>query len=394
MSRSIIRRRSFAVTAALGLFSFAAVTALVARPAQSFDAARAALQFWWNIVFPAMLPYLILVRIASVYGVHAFAGRLLAPLVRLLRLPAGSGPVLSAGLLHGGAEGPCRAARLLARTDPEGAARLAAASAPANPALVVTVLAVSLLESPGTAPLLLAVHYGSWLAAALALSAIRRKSPAEAAAPDLGTTGFPEESRRPPFGRTLGDAVTDTLQRLLELGGVIIVFAVAVRQLSLLGLPRLAGAAGFPLDGFWATALAAGFFELHNGLLALAGAAASKAAFCLMSALLAWGGLALQLDVRARLRKAGVRYAPSLRFRLVHAALAAAGAWLLWPAVGPRLRERPDEQAADSAFLPIPWAEAHGVPGEALCAAALAVLLLIRRLAASGRGKGGIRRVR
>lgn len=383
MSRSFIRRRSVAVTALAGLFSAGTVAALVTHPGLSFETARAALQFWWNLVFPAMLPYLILLRIASAYGLHAFVGRLLAPLVRLLRLPAGAGPVLSAGLLLGGAEGPARAAKLLARSDPESAARLAAASPAANPVLVVTVLAVSLLGSPGAAPVLLFVHYASWLVCALLAAAVRRPAgeraaPAAARKEDARPDGEAKNAR-PAFGRLLGDAVTESLQNLLELGGVIIVFAVAARVAGLAGLSaalgRLPGAAD------WGTVLAAGFLELHNGLRAAAESAAHpKIAFCLAGAVLAWGGLAVQLEVRARLRQAGVRYAPVLRFRLVHAALAAVFSAALWPFARHRLAPWQPGAALDAAAWMAPWPAIRGMPSEALAAAALAALLLLLRV--------------
>lgn len=423
MKRSLIRNRSITVTLMLGLFSCLTVATLVLYPAEAFEASLGGLQFWWNVVFPALLPYLILVRLASVYGLFRILGRLLEPLARWLRLPPGSGIPLSAGLFLGYAgEIACaphasRGSRAPrggepAGISPEDGASAVAACSLANPVLVLTVLATSLLASPGIGLFLLAVHYAGWLLTALTLFRFRRTGsgdrpgtgfakadvpdpfhpadagPANPASADAGSgSGKPRS-----FGHILGDSVTESLQKLLELGGIIIVFAVAVRMIRISGLPGLAAdllaLAGWPGAGEWVMPVLAGWLEIHNGIRDLAHAATHpQPALSLLGATLAWGGLAVHLDVRARLRKAGFRYGPFLRFRLVHALLAGTLTAVLWPVVRQRFAPWPvrPEHAAASADWPSLWSEPVGMPGAAFYAAALITLLLIQRLTSRSR---------
>lgn len=395
MNRSFIRNRSVAVTVGLGLVSVLAVGALVLYPARAFEASLSGLQFWWNVVFPALLPYVILVRLAAHGGLYRFAGRLLEPLARLAGWPAGAGEPLAAGLLMGGSAGPAHVVRARARLSAADAAGLAAASGTANPALLFLVLAVALLGSPGVGLLLLAVHLASWLLVLLLVSVFTRKKQAARARltraakpPDP-----PDEAARPSFGRMLGDSVTEALQALLELGGVIILFAVFARLLSLAGIPGLAAEVlaflGWREAGAWVAPLMAGLLELNNGIRAVAQGAASAPglALSLLGALLAWGGLAIHLEVRSLLRKAGIRYGPYLLFRLAHAGAAGCLTAALWPHVRHRLLPWPAGEPAAAGAAPEPtfWPALHGMPQAAWYAAALALLLLVLRLVSRAR---------
>jgi sporulation integral membrane protein YlbJ len=390
MNRSLIRKPSTAVTVLLGFVSVILVAALVAYPAQAFAASLGALQFWWNIVFPAMLPYLILIRLAFRYGLTDLLGKILEPLARLLRLPRGAGDALSAGLLLGGTAGPLHTARNAGRFGPEDAALLAAASGAANPVLVLTVIGAALLHSPAAGPFLLAVHYAAWFLCALALCRLlpllrhrlRNQEPS-------GTANLPENdpdrNDRRSFGHVLGDSVTASLQNMLELGGIMIVFAVIARMAELSGIAGLAAdgltALGMRQAAEWTMPVLTGILEMHNGIKALAGTrGAPLPTFALLGAVLAWGGIAAQLEIRSELRKAGVGYAPSFLFRLAHSVLACLLTVVLWPLVRHRFDPWPlhGEHAETFAAWRAFWPEVHGMPQAALYAAALSFVLLLR----------------
>lgn len=414
MNRSMIRVRSVTVTLIFGLCSLLLVAALVLYPAKAFEASIAGLQFWWNIVFPALLPYLILVKVASVYGLFGFARRALSPLLRLLGLPRGAAVPVSASLFLGYAAGAGHAVSGEVARKSREAETNAAAGGLANPVLVMAVLASSLLQNPAIGFFLLPVHYMSWLIAAFIFARIfrsRRAKPAtspdgtdNAADPDPGTGSVqhadrpkpeaPENGRpRPSFGQVLGDSVTGSLQKLLELGGLIILFAVLLRLFELSGIPAfvagLAGQAGWPKAGEAVSVALAGFLEIHNGLYALARSSfPPEMLLPLLGAVLAWGGFAVHLEVRALLRKAGIGYRRFLAFRLVHAALAFTLSVALWPLFRLWLDPWKDPSgpaAATAGSAPTLWPEPTGMPETALLAAALIALLLIRQLVSRAR---------
>ncbi|MBP2650127.1 MAG: ylbJ, partial [Firmicutes bacterium] len=56
--------------------------AMVEYPKEAFDSAIVGLTLWWNVVFPALLPFFILSEILMGLGVVHFIGVLLEPLMR------------------------------------------------------------------------------------------------------------------------------------------------------------------------------------------------------------------------------------------------------------------------------------------------------------------------
>lgn len=67
------------------LVAFSAVfitVAMVQYPKEAFDSAIVGLNLWWNVVFPALLPFFILSEILMGLGVVHFIGVLLEPLMR------------------------------------------------------------------------------------------------------------------------------------------------------------------------------------------------------------------------------------------------------------------------------------------------------------------------
>lgn len=389
MNRSLIRSRSITVTLLLGLFSVLTVASLVVFPAQAFAASLAGLQFWWNIVFPAMLPYVILVNIAAEYGLFRLAGHLLSPLARRIGLPAESGSILAAGLALGYAAGTRRAVNRQGRYD--GKSVGPAVSGFASPVLVLVVLAAILPGKPTVFIVLLFIHYTAWLLAVLLVVFLKGKrgsgtgrNDISSVQPSVKPAASPKKSDT--FGQVLGTCVTDGLQKMMELGGLIILFAVAARMLQLFGvadlLAGLVTRLGLPFTGETIMPFLAGLLDIHNGMLALSRSPVpAPQAIYFLAALLAWGGLAVHFEVRAMLRKAGLRYGPYVRFRLIHVAASIAVTACLWPLIGKRLAPWPvhGEQAAVDAAASL-WPEPAGMPGSALITAGLIVLLLLGRM--------------
>ena len=60
----------------------ALAAALILHPSEAFDAAVKGLEVWWNVVFPALLPFFIGSEILMGLGVVHYLGVLLEPLMR------------------------------------------------------------------------------------------------------------------------------------------------------------------------------------------------------------------------------------------------------------------------------------------------------------------------
>ncbi|NRG00533.1 nucleoside recognition domain-containing protein, partial [Paenibacillus dendritiformis] len=78
------------------------VLCIIAYPDKSFQASLQGLKVWWTIIFPALLPFLILSEMLKAYGwVHGI-GVLLDPFMRtLFRLPGIGGWAWSVGWTAG-----------------------------------------------------------------------------------------------------------------------------------------------------------------------------------------------------------------------------------------------------------------------------------------------------
>ncbi len=68
----------------MALFACFMTISMVQYPKEAFDSAVMGLNLWWNVVFPALLPFFILSEILMGLGAVHFIGVLLEPLMRPL----------------------------------------------------------------------------------------------------------------------------------------------------------------------------------------------------------------------------------------------------------------------------------------------------------------------
>ena len=321
MNRSFIRSHPKAVTILLGAAAVATVVSLVFYPSQAFEASLNGLNLWWNAVFPALLPYYILCDIAGAYGLtRIFGGRL--------------GPFLIGSPYGAAIAAKQRRDGLISRAAAE---RLTVTTHYANPIFMITVIAAAFLKKPELGLFIIIVHYGS---AFLCKSVIRyfgRRKQLHAELEIPPANQAPPTDRYRTFGQVLGESVADSLQKLMELGGTIIMFAVALKLASELGISNVIIKLiqpvlipfRIPNEAF--EPMLAGFFEMHIGAYALTQSPLAMGyMLAFISAALAWGGIAVHLQVRAALHNTDIRYTPFLLGRLSQAAAAAGIALLLW----------------------------------------------------------------
>ncbi|WP_272034942.1 nucleoside recognition domain-containing protein [Paenibacillus sp. JJ-100] len=311
------------------------VIAVVASPKEAFDASIQGLDIWWKIVFPALLPFLMLSQMLTAFGFTHAMGVLLEPLMqRVFKLPGHTGFALAVGMCGGFPAAADAVSRLVQEKQMTAreAVIVAAAAHFANPMMILLVVGGAFLHQPAAGYFLLIIHWISgWIAAAVAVRVIpatlkknllsdftlnneKMNSTAQNHKQGLHNqpSSLPLSSRKPPlgsrmllaareahhrdarsFGKLLGDTVSQAVQTLLLIGGYIIVFAVFIRLLSLYLTPGISAA-------FWSSVL-----ELHLGTYHISNTTLAPAILmALLAGALGWGGLCSHLQVSSLLRTA------------------------------------------------------------------------------------------
>ncbi|RAJ01132.1 sporulation integral membrane protein YlbJ [Paenibacillus pabuli] len=316
------------------------VIAVVVSPKDAFDASIQGLDIWWKIIFPAMLPFLMLSQMLTAFGFTHALGVLLGPLMqRWFRLPGKAGLAIAVGMCGGFPAGADTASRLVQdqQITAKQAGIVAAASHFANPLMIILVIGAAFLHQPVAGYFLLIVHWVSgWMATMIGVRLLPKESKGE-----KQSTANPSSSKRQSlwsqmmiaareaqerdgrgFGKLLGDTVSQAVQTLMMTGGYMIVFAVFVRLLTLYITPGASVA-------FWPSLL-----ELHLGTYHLSQSPFTPVLLMsLLAVVLGWGGLCSHLQVSAVLKAAGLAATSMLYFagfRLLHALVAVFLSLLLW----------------------------------------------------------------
>jgi len=338
MNPSLIRSRSIAVTWLLGFAAVGIVGSVILFPSQSFEASLGGLGLWWNIIFPALLPYYILCEIITAYRLPALFGKVGIPLWRILKLPAWAGQAVASAILTGfpaGSEETARLRRssLVGRNDAE---RIMMIAHFANPVLIFTIVSAVYLQRPELGVFIIVIHIGSLMISMFLfplISMLKGRLNMEVSEHIERI----QSTVKPTLGYILGNAVADSLQRLMQLGGVIIMFSVAIRLIEELGiiglmLRFLQEVLGIMVARDVIISLFSGILEPHLGTYAFSQASVLPTVWklSLISSALAWGGLAVHLQVRATLRGTDIRYAPFLAARITQACIACGMTLLLW----------------------------------------------------------------
>lgn len=352
-------------TIVLAIVSILLVAAVIRQPDATFQASLQGLTLWWTIVFPGLMPFLVLFELMSAFGVTTLAGHLMEPLTRkLLRLPGSAGLAIAAGWSGGYAAGSEAAATLRRSgevTRSEGQRLLALAHMP-NPLFMIIVVGVGFMKQPVYGFLAAIAVWTSSLIPALVLSFKDRLMPRTRREKDEKSTSPnpPAPPRRllskaasamqeahdrdgRSFGQALGDATISAVQKLLATGGIIIICAVVVRLLEpiwdaaslLLHLPH------------W---VLAALMESHLGAYSVSSSFGANVSAALpiaaTAAGLAWSGLGAIAQTSAAIQGTDLRLLPFIGSRIVHAVLAAVLVLLLWRPFGSLIKKHAGAMSA------------------------------------------------
>ena len=338
-------RRSSYLAAFMGLL---ATVAFVAYPEAAFEASLEGLMLWFEVVLPALLPFFTMSEILMGLGVIHFVGVLLEPLMRpVFRIPGVGGFAVAMGLASGyplGAKisGRIRRADLCTREEGE---RLVSFANTADPLFMIGAVAVGMF---GMVHLGVVIMIADYLAA-VAVGFGMRWHAGGAMAPEARRTTGPMmrramdalvEARRKdarPFGELFSDAVRESFNSMLFVGGCIMMFSVLIRifadaggtEIVATGIKALLPMIG--LDPSLTMSLIKGTFEITIGAQEASLAEASLLQRTIAaSAVIGWSGFSVHAQVAAMVHGTDIRIGPYLMARLSHGVLAAFLTWVLW----------------------------------------------------------------
>ncbi len=348
--RRLLRYVGTLSLAAAGLFL---AISMIRAPSDAFDAALSGLKIWWEVVFPALLPFFIGAEILMGLGVVNFMGVILEPLMRpMFNVPGVGSFVMAMGLASGYPIGSILTRRLRQENlcNQVEAERLVSFTNTADPLFMVGAVAVGMFGDARLGTIIAIAHYIAAVLVGLCMRFYRHSAPrSEQLANEGGNIlirAFKELFRARqrdgrPLGQILGDAVKGSVNSLLMVGGFIILFSVIMRIATITGLVAavsqgivgLLGALG--LAQTLGDSVVSGLFELTNGCAVASMTVAPIMDRVIMtSAIIAWSGLSVHAQVAAVLNDTDVRMMPYISARALHAVFAGVCTWLLWPRMG------------------------------------------------------------
>jgi sporulation integral membrane protein YlbJ len=318
------------------------------------EASLRGISIWWDVLFPALLPFFVISDLMLGIGVVHFAGTLLDPLMRpLFRISGRGGFVMAMGFVAGYPVGARLAAQLRAKQElkrDEGE-RLVAFTTTADPIFLIGAVSIGFFHDPALALVLAVAHY----LGAVIVGGIMRFHGKEAPT-DMGEKNDKrnllvraidamrrarEEDARP-FGQMFAEAVESALRLVFVVGGLVVFFCVFIDLLQKLGaIQWISSAAAIFLtligsDPGLAEALVNGLFEVTIGAQAASLAEVSYPQRAIVAAfVLSWAGLSVHAQVVSLLTNTGFRYWPFLFARLLHALISMLIVHLSWNALYP-----------------------------------------------------------
>ncbi|MFX3622473.1 MAG: sporulation integral membrane protein YlbJ [Ectobacillus sp.] len=323
---------------------------LIINPQDSLEGSIRGLKMWWEVVFPALLPFFIVAELLISLGIVSFIGVLLEPLMRpLFRVPGVGGFVWAMGMASGFPSGAKLSVRLrqtnqLTRIEAE---RLVSFTNSSSPLFIFGAVSVGFFNDPKLGMLLATSHYLSNLGVGILMRfhGNAKKEPAIKEEKQSISIQYAfrvlhekrlEEQR--PIGKLIGDAISSSIQTLLMIGGFIILFSVLNKMLTAVHITTLFGSiiqhflAFLQLPATFSIPILSGIFEitLGNQLTSQTDGATLLQKAMAASFILAFSGLSVQAQVASILSETDIRFKPYFIARVIQSIIAPILTYMLW----------------------------------------------------------------
>ncbi len=332
----------------LALAGITLTISMILFPESAFEAAQDGLKIWWNVVFPALLPFFIGSEMLMGLGVVNFMGSLLEPLMRpLFNVPGEGSFVLAMGLASGYPIGAILTAKLRRKNivNKTEAERLISMANTADPLFMFGAVAVGFFHDVKLGVLIAAAHYLSALAVGLTMRFYKPQAPKSPRPQEKGSffltravksLVIARENDGRPLGELLGDSIKQSVNSLLMIGGFIIFFSVIIKISTVSGMiTPITRAIGilmttFGLSPNLANAAASGIFEISMGTkLCSIAAAPLFQQLIIAGTIIAWSGFSVHAQVAAITHDTDIDIRPYILARIWQAFLAGIFTWLL-----------------------------------------------------------------
>ncbi|MHB1419008.1 MAG: sporulation integral membrane protein YlbJ [Bacillota bacterium] len=322
--------------------------AMVVYPKEVFQASIRGLDAWWNIVFPALLPFFVISELLMSLGVVRFLGILLEPVMRpLFNLPGAGAFVMAMGFTSGAPIGSMLTARLrkehlCTRMEAE---RLMSFTNNASPLFMFGAISVGMFGDASLGMVIAGSHYlaNFLLGLALRFYGIRdpeagrnQRLPGHILRRAASALSQGHRENMKPAGLLLSNAIKNSVHTLTTIGGFIILFSVIIKVLELFGVLGFLGkiiliiSAPAGIEQPLANALSSGFLEMTIGTkLASEAAVSLHHQVIATSMILGWAGLSVHAQVASMIADTDIRMTPFVLVRICHGFLAAALASLM-----------------------------------------------------------------
>ncbi|ACL69771.1 sporulation integral membrane protein YlbJ [Halothermothrix orenii] len=310
----------------------------------AFNAALEGLEVWWEVVFPSLLPFFIIAEILMGLGVVHFMGALMEPLMRpLFKVPGVGAFAMAMGLASGypiGAKitAALRRKKLCTKTEAE---RLVSFTNTADPLFMIGAVAVGMFHRADLGIIIAGAHYISSLIIGFIMRFYRgreqRKNKTEKKRKkNIFIYALEEliEARKNdgrPLGELVGDAVKESVNTLLLIGGFIILFSVITEIIIVTGLITvLSNIISFILHPLGLSSemvlpMISGFFEITNGSnLASLTQSPMLHKMIVVNAIIAWSGLSVHAQVATMVHGTDINLKPYFLARILQSVIAGA----------------------------------------------------------------------
>jgi len=321
-----------------GFIAFILLMSILLFPEEAYHAALSGLNIFMRSVFPALLPFFIASDIMTGLGVVDFFSVLLNPVMGpIFRCPGSSSFIWIMSITSGYPTG-ARLTAMFRRKDkitPEEAQRILSFCSTSGPLFMMGAVAIGMMGTVEGGTVILISHYSASILMGLIFRFYRSGDYKPSSSRASIRKALDELSRaRNEDGRTIGEimgnAVTNSVNVLLMVGGFIILFSVVIDLLMRLRIiDWISSAAALPFRAFirddaLIKAIIGGMFEVTTGGKLVSETGVSmQLKIAAASFLIGWSGLSIHAQTASILTGTGVRIGLYMAGKFLHGVLAA-----------------------------------------------------------------------
>lgn len=324
------------------------VITIIIYPAQSVDAAYNGLIIWATLVIPALLPFFIGSELLINLGVVKFIGIMLEPIMRpVFNVPGEGSFAFAMSVTSGYPVGAKIVSKLksdnfLSKIE---AQRLISFSSTSGPLFMIGSVSIGMFKSSKLGMFIAISHYLAAIIVGVIFS-FYKKSPSDKKSikpkKSLIKKAFSEikinNKQNPPIGVILGNAVKNSLNTILMVGGFIVLFAVIIRMLELLKIidiitSIIVAILPFKVSSIVVRSLITGLFEVTMGTKFVVDSMGIDLStkIAIVSFLIGWSGFSIHAQISSIFGNTGISSHIYIFSKALHGLFSSLIAYLFFP---------------------------------------------------------------